>query len=305
VAARGGARVDRSVTSDREATHDSTDDTEPDLRRATAEGDDRRREARRTTDRALADEVASVVHDLNNMFGAIRTNIDLLRHYTGSDERVSSRLQAIEVALVCAEEISDQLPAALDEGAPGPAAPGTAGNDVNDVVGAIGSMLGTATPEGVELRTQLEADRSSVRAPRVAIERILVNLVTNAVRAVGEAGAVTVVTHNELLVDEGPSSDGNRPAPGTYVVISVLDTGPGFDQDVLEHAAGTPSSIGTVGPRHGMGLHVCHVVARSNGGWVDADRRPEGGMAVRVHLPVAQERPRVPRRRRANVIQPR
>lgn len=76
--------------------------------------------------------------------------------------------------------------------------------------------------------------------------------------------------------------------PGSYVTISVRDTGLGMDADTLAHAFEpffTTKGLGGLG----LGLSMVHGMAAQSGGGVRIDSAPGRGTEVTLYLPPAPE----------------
>ncbi|MFI5100083.1 MAG: sensor histidine kinase [Actinomycetes bacterium] len=113
-----------------------------------------------------------------------------------------------------------------------------------------------------------------VRGDQAALERVLTNLLDNAVR---HARTTVVVS---LTVD----------GPGAELV--VCDDGPGVPSEQLNlifdrfYRADPSRSRGAAGDGGaGLGLAIARSVVRAHGGEVSAAERPGGGLCVRVTLP--------------------
>jgi heavy metal sensor kinase len=110
-----------------------------------------------------------------------------------------------------------------------------------------------------------------VDADPLRLEQALSNLIANAIRY--GAGTVEV--------------DGRR--AGDTTVISVADRGPGFSEDLLDHATvrfargnGRRNSAGA-----GLGLAIVESIASAHGGSVAVENRAGGGAAVAITLPAS------------------
>ena len=143
-----------------------------------------------------------------------------------------------------------------------------------------------ASAAGVELRVATDpaaddapAGTLDVVADRVAVERILGNLVANALAAVASDGHVWLAARSVSLA----GSD-RRPA----VALSVTDDGPGFAPGDVERAfqrfyRGDPSRTGT---SSGLGLAIVRELARAHGGDAIAENVVPRGARLSVILPV-------------------
>jgi len=118
---------------------------------------------------------------------------------------------------------------------------------------------------GVSVQTRLVDGLLPVEGDRVQLQQVVLNLVLNAVEAMGsvESGA------RELSISTAKDRTG--------VLVAVRDTGPGIDPAHLERifeAFYTTKSSGV-----GMGLAICRSIIDAHGGrlWVDANR-PRGAI---------------------------
>lgn len=113
----------------------------------------------------------------------------------------------------------------------------------------------------------------SVAGEETYLEQILRNLLGNAAKYGGAGSTVTVEA---------------APDGGDAIALTVLDEGPGIDEDeadsLFELFYRSPQVASTVAGA-GIGLFVCRQLARAMGGVISARRRPEGGAAFTVTLP--------------------
>ncbi len=127
----------------------------------------------------------------------------------------------------------------------------------------------------------------SLAADRLALDRILGNLVDNALGIVGPGGHVRL---------EARRVDGAAGVPGEAIAFSVVDDGPGFPPGGTDRAferfyRGDPSRSGS---GSGLGLAIVRELARAHGGSAIAENLAPHGARVSVVLPVSPpERPMV------------
>ena len=118
-------------------------------------------------------------------------------------------------------------------------------------------------PPGVDLSLDIEPGVSRVRADLRLLERGIVNLLENALQAVGEQGWIRV----------GLRADGGR------VVIEVRDSGPGVDPEIRDRIFEPFFSTKTSGS--GLGLALVKKIAEDHGGGVALESGgPEGTRAI-------------------------
>lgn len=146
--------------------------------------------------------------------------------------------------------------------------------DVNAVVQELIALLRhEIANQHVSLRTELSASLPRVKADRVQLQQVLLNLIANAIDAtrdgIGRAREIVVRSRRE-----GPAS----------IRISVEDNGCGFSDDTAEKIFDpffTTKPHGT-----GMGLSISRSIIEAHQGRLWAERRPQGGAAFQITLPV-------------------
>jgi signal transduction histidine kinase len=145
--------------------------------------------------------------------------------------------------------------------------------DVNEVVREMLVLLHReAHRHAVVMRTELAKDLPAVRADRVQLQQVLMNLMVNGFEAMGERGG-------ELIIRTKAVEDG--------LVVSVSDTGVGISADKREQifsAFVTTKEAGT-----GMGLAISRTIVESHGGkiWVEVSTGP--GATFHFSLPAAAD----------------
>lgn len=134
-------------------------------------------------------------------------------------------------------------------------------------LGPILTMIGSS--KGVAIRMDVVADDDRVQAERIQFQQAMVNLVRNAVEAVGDRAAPEVVIVG-------------RPASDAHYRISVEDNGPGIADDQIERIFQPLTTTKTGGM--GLGLSVTRTIVESHGGRLQVSRSALGGAAFSFTL---------------------
>ena len=102
---------------------------------------------------------------------------------------------------------------------------------------------------------------------------MLLNLLLNALDALGGSGKISVRAH---------------PAGDDAVLLCVQDDGPGLAPEIAEHLFEPFSTTKPPGQGTGLGLAVAHTIVESLGGRICAHNAEQGGACFELRLPLAR-----------------
>ena len=138
----------------------------------------------------------------------------------------------------------------------------------------LDALQADARSRGVRLESRVDPTDPQVRVAPDKVQRVLLNLVTNAVRHSRPEGAVAVVVHTD--------SD--------HVVVAVEDEGaglaPGASQRMFERFWRDDESRTRASGGAGLGLAIAQGLVHAHGGTIWAENRDEGGARVAFTLPL-------------------
>jgi PAS domain S-box-containing protein len=241
---------------------------------ARAEAETAMAEADRIEARARAEEdnvrrlegigrvTSGMAQDFNALLGVMTSALDMMLKQAEDPARVRRLGQAALAAGQRGEAMTARLSALSvdDENSPRTL-------DAGVLLRAMESRLRALAGPGVDLMIEGPSAPAIVRLDPVAFEGAVRALVANAVEAVGGSGSVAV----RLETTEA----GAR--------LSVRDTGPGMDRDVIARAQ-EPFFTTKTGAA-GLGLAQARAFARRSGGTLTIDSTPGEGAEVAVTLP--------------------
>jgi PAS domain S-box-containing protein len=224
-----------------------------------------------------------ISHDFNNLLTAIGGYGQLaLGSISGDEPRVRRQLEELLNAADRAAALTRQLltfsrrqmlqPRVLD---------------LNAVVRNVESLLGRLIGADVELVTALDTELGRTQADPSQLEQVVVNLAVNARDAMPDGGRLLIETANAELDDEFASRHvGSR--PGSYVSLTVADTGEGMDSETVTRAFEPFFTTKGPGQGTGLGLSTVYGIAKQSNGYVAVDSEPGRGTVVTVYLPRVQ-----------------
>lgn len=158
--------------------------------------------------------------------------------------------------------------------------------DLNQVVGDSVSMLQRVVRENTMIELRLAPEPAWVDADPNQIQQVLLNLTANAHDAMPAGGVLEIGTGRfELSARSRPHSV-SLP-DGSYVVLSVRDSGVGMPKDVLEHAFEPFFTTKEEGRGSGLGLPSVSSVVEESGGAIRMESEIGRGTLVEIFLPSA------------------
>jgi PAS domain S-box-containing protein len=221
----------------------------------------------------MGELTASLAHELNQPITAVITSAKACLRWLDRDtpevERARAAALRIENDGTRAAEIISRVRAFYKKGAP--IQPELL--DVNEVADEMLELLRSeATKFSISMRGDLAAELPRVRADRVQLQQVFMNLMLNGIEAMKE-------TSGELTIKSQLSQDGE-------VFISVSDTGVGLPAEKAEQVFNAFFTTKEQGI--GMGLTISRSIIESHGGrlWASAS----GGRGATFHFTLPAER---------------
>ena len=217
---------------------------------------------------------ASFAHDVSQPLAAIMLNAEaaerLLEEKPPKDSRLLSKLADIRDAAQHATDITRHLSTLMKRRSEAELAE-------FDLRGVIADAVNILTPEaarqGVILRVNEDHRPLLVRADRIHLQQIILNLVNNGIDAMADTVAGDrMITIQTTLPEE------------SRLEVSVIDSGPGIPKDKLSTVFDTFYTTKEHGT--GLGLSIVRTIVEAYGGKVWAENRPEGGAVIRFTLPL-------------------
>jgi len=229
---------------------------------------------------ALGTLAGGIAHDFNNILGVILGYAEIIHNSAEEGSGLERRVTEITRAGKRARDLVNQI---LNFSRQGPQErhPMTLAPLVKEAL----KLLRSSVPANVEIISRIETDRDGVLADPTQIHQIMLNLCGNAAHAMGESGGTLTVTLADVREDDpfAPPRDMGRPE--RFVRLSVADTGPGVDPDVVERIFDPFFTTKRQGEGTGMGLAMVHGIVKRHDGHVELDNRPGQGAAFHVFLP--------------------
>jgi signal transduction histidine kinase len=220
--------------------------------------------------------VANASHELRTPLTEMRTLIDVTAaRPAASPAQLKPVLAAIGTAVDKSEELIEALlTLARSDGGPGSVELVDLPTAVEDAIDSIGPA---AAARQIQIGTALHD--AQVTGDRVLLERLVSNLIDNAVKHNVTGGWVLASTRTEEGIAEVTVANGGENIPPGQVT--------GLFEPFRRLAGRTGARPGA-----GLGLSIVASVANAHGGHAQARARPDGGLDVRITLPATPSGPR-------------
>ncbi len=227
-----------------------------------------------------------IAHDFNNVLFAIKGYAELLTEDLSPERRdqldVDEALRSVEAigdAATRAATLTAQLLAFSRRQMVRPEIV-----DVNELLANVEPMLRRLVGEGVRLAVNPVQGAGRVRMDPGQLDQILSNLVVNARDAMPDGGTVTIESGTVELGD-ALALGYPEVVPGSFVVLSVTDTGLGIAPETREHIFEPFFSTKEHGHGTGFGLATTYGIVRQSGGQIRIDSEPGMGSSFKLYFP--------------------
>jgi signal transduction histidine kinase len=214
----------------------------------------------------LKDYLGSIIgHEFKNQLGVMRNSVYFLKmKLQDADEKIKRHLEILEGEITETNKIIENISTfartkqlELKE------------LDLKELL--LASIEKVKIPENISIATHLDRDLPKIKADEVQLTGVFVNIILNAVEAMGRGGRLTV---KALYRDD-------------CINILFEDTGPGIKEEdkrmIFEPFFSTKASS------RGLGLATCSVIMEAHGGNINIESEIGKGTKVTVKLPIKKD----------------
>ncbi len=226
---------------------------------------------------------AGVAHDFNNLLAVIQAEADFLLGDGSLPAEAAESIHEIRAAGERGADLAGRL-----MGLSRARDPRFETVEMNDVVQRFGSMLERLVGARCEIHRDLCPEPTTVRADPGMLEQMLMNLAINARDAMPEGGVLSIAT-GLTTVDQEAASMYPDARPGSYVHLSVTDTGTGISPENQARIFEPLFTTKKEGEGTGLGLATVHTIVKKHCGWLDLESEPGSGSSFHIYLPTGSD----------------
>ncbi|MFA6291080.1 MAG: PAS domain S-box protein [Victivallales bacterium] len=229
---------------------------------------------------AVGQLAAGIAHDFNNILSVVTGYSHMLLENTGVKAPERAQIEEISRAGERASSLTSQL---LVFSRHKPVE--TRIIDLDAIVSDMEKMLSRLIRKDIVLTRNIGPALWRIKADPGNIEQVIMNLVINASDAMPNGGTLTVETENMIIDNSNSLRQHSDIAPGSYVMLSVSDTGCGMDGSVKEHIFEPFFTTKEVGKGTGLGLATVYGIVKQSNGYIDVQSEVGKGTRFRIYFP--------------------
>jgi len=225
-----------------------------------------------------------IAHDFNNILGVIIGYCEILQERMAPTDPLASCVEEVLQAGRRGGSLTRQLLAFSRQQVLAPKVV-----DLNGIILDTEKMLRRLIGEDVELSTVLGPDLGRVKADQGQIEQVILNLAVNARDAMPTGGKVTIKTGNAEMSEIDVRRYSYPVKPGSYVLLTVTDTGVGMDAATQTHIFEPFFTTKEKGKGTGLGLATVYGVVKQSDGYIEVHSELGAGTTFKIYLPQVDE----------------
>lgn len=218
-------------------------------------------------------------HDFNNLLTVIMGHAQVLLSEMTPEHPFRSKIEEVQKAGDRAAALIRQL---LTFSRKQPSAPKVL--NVHALITNFETLMRRLIGEDLELTIMLAPQDLHIKADPAQLEQVLMNLVVNARDAMPRGGTLTIET-SLVELTWTPMYHIQPPALGSFVRVSVSDTGSGMSADVLTHLFEPFFTTKEEGKGTGLGLSTVFGIVTQSGGGIDVTSLAGQGSQFDIYLP--------------------
>ena len=148
-------------------------------------------------------------------------------------------------------------------------------------------LLRASIPSTIAIEQKIQST-ALLMGDATQIHQVVMNLCTNASHSMLDKGGVLTVNLSDLELNSEFISRHSDLSPGSYIMLTITDTGHGMPPEVLEKIFDPFFTTKEKGEGTGMGLSVVHGIVHSHGGTIYAYSEPGKGSTFKVFFPAIE-----------------
>ena len=220
-----------------------------------------------------------VAHDFNNILAVIQLQTGLLKSGGNLSPAQSDLAEQIGAATQRAAALTRQLLLFSRKNVLKPS-----NLDLNQSIGDVAKMLRRTLGEQIQMQVKFAMQPQFIHADAGMMDQVLMNLAVNARDAMPKGGQL-IIEISPVDFDESIHAQSIHARPGSFVCLSVSDTGCGMPPEILSHIFEPFFTTKDIGKGTGLGLATVFGIVQQHKGWINVYSEAGHGTTFRIYLP--------------------
>ncbi|PYT64165.1 MAG: hybrid sensor histidine kinase/response regulator [Acidobacteria bacterium] len=232
---------------------------------------------------AIGRLAGGIAHDFNNLLGVITGYSEMLLDKLGSEPKLSALITHVLKATERGSALTRQLLAFSRQQVLEPRV-----INIQEHFNGIVQLLRRVLGEDIRLNLDAGEQPIRLRADAAQLEQVIMNLVVNARDAMPSGGNLSIeISRAHLDAEYCRHNPDTR--PGSYLLVSVSDTGCGMSPEVLSRVFEPFFTTKESGKGTGLGLATVYGIVKQSGGHITVYSEVSHGTTFKVYLPLTEE----------------
>jgi hypothetical protein len=237
---------------------------------------------------AIGTLAGGIAHDFNNILAAILGYTELALEELPQNSSSPKHLRHVLNAVHRAKDLIGQILVFSRQGEAHAREPVFVAPVVKEAL----RLLRATLPTTIEIRQNISREPHMVLGDPSQLHQIILNLCANAAHAMRESGGVLEITLGRIELDAASVGEYQGLRPGSFVKLTVSDTGQGMDSATLDRIFEPYFTTKRFGEGSGLGLAVVHGIVRRHEGDISVRSEPGKGATFEILLPGIADSPK-------------
>lgn len=229
---------------------------------------------------AIGTLAGGIAHDINNILTPIMGFTEISLRMVPDNKKLTGNLKKVLDAGARARDLVKQILAFSRQSTHEPSP-----MKVKDIIVEASKLMRASLPATIEIQLELKTD-ALILADSTRIHQVLMNVCTNSAHAMKDNGGLIRIKLDEVRIKPEYSKLHPEFEPGSYVLISIADTGHGIQDEYKDKIFEPFFTTKRLGEGTGLGLSVVHGIVKSYNGSINIHSEQGRGTTIKVFLPV-------------------
>lgn len=230
---------------------------------------------------SLGTLAGGIAHDFNNILAGILGYASFLKSKISTGHVFFKYVDTIERSAIRAADLTSNL-LAFTRGDKVNFKP----LNINKLIRETLEIIRHTIDKSISVETKLDESLPTVEGDAGQIQQVVMNLCVNARDAMSGGGKLSIATAATVIGPADPQAPADAKA-GTYLRMSVTDSGSGMGQEVLARIFDPFFTTKAKGQGSGLGLSVAYGIVKGHEGFITVSSKPGQGTVFGVHFPVS------------------